>query len=62
MTAVNKKSVLISFRCSIEAYEKILEALQSPANRDSGVSSYCRNVVERHAFRHSSRKYRWSEV
>jgi hypothetical protein len=49
---------MVSFRLSNEAYAKILKALEWPSNSNSGVPDYCKQVVERHAFRHDKRKYR----
>jgi len=57
-SAVNSKSHMVSFRLSLEAYNKIQKALECPSNGNSSVSDYCKQVVERHAFRHDKRKYK----
>lgn len=58
MSSNNSKSHMVSFRLSNEAYSQIEKALNSPTNANSSVSDYCKQTVERHAFRHSARKYR----
>lgn len=58
MSGTSSKSRIISFRLSNEAYAKILLALEHPTNQNTSVSDYCKQVVERHAFRHDKRKYR----
>ena len=58
MSRVSSKSHMVSFRLSNIAYDKIMVALDSPANPNSSVGDYCKQVVERHAFRHDKRKYR----
>jgi len=55
---LQRKSRMVSFRMPEETYQKILKALNHPANSNTSVSDYCKQVVERHAFRHSTRKYR----
>ena len=60
MSGTSTKSRIISFRLSNEAYAKIRLALESPTNQNTSVSDYCKQVVERHAFRHDKRKYRRS--
>jgi len=52
------KSIMVSFRLSKEAYDKIMIALSHPTNSNTSLSDYCKKVVERHAFRHDKRKYR----
>jgi len=55
---VSSKSHMISFRLSNEAYAKIERALKSPANGNTSVGDYCKQVIERYAFRHDKRKYK----
>ena len=57
---INSKTHKISFRLSNEAYAKIERALESPRNQNISVNDYCKQVIERHAFRHGTRKYRRS--
>lgn len=52
------KTVMVSFRLSVEAVAMIKRALDHPANGNSSVGDYCKQVVERHAFRHSTRRYK----
>lgn len=54
----SSKSHMVSFRLSNEAYAKIRAALETPRNQNTSVGDYCKQVVERHAFRHDKRKYR----
>jgi len=49
---------MVSFRLSNEALAKIKGALENQRNNNTSVSDYCKQVVERHAFRHDKRKYR----
>ncbi|KKN44519.1 hypothetical protein LCGC14_0691990 [marine sediment metagenome] len=58
MPNVSSKSRIISFRLSNEALDKIEKALKSPANQNTSVSDYCKQVVERHAFRHDKRRFK----
>ena len=58
MGRTSSKSRHVTFRLSNVAYDKILKALECPANPNSSVGDYCKSVVERHAFRHDKRKYR----
>lgn len=58
MSGTSSKSHMVSFRLSNEAYAKIKRALECPANNNSSVGDYCKQVIERHAFRHDKRKYR----
>jgi len=58
MSNVSSKSHMVSFRLSNEAYAKIKVALEYPANNNYSVGDYCKQVIERHAFRHDKRKYR----
>ena len=62
MPGTSSKSRHISFRLSNEALGKIEQALKSPANWNTSVGDYCKQVVERHAFRHDKRRYKQSEV
>ena len=57
-SAINSKSHMVSFRLSLDAYNKIQKALECPSNGNSSISDYCKQVVERHAFRHDKRKYK----
>lgn len=57
MPVSNSKSHMVSFRLLNEAYDKILIALAHQSNNNSSVGDYCKQVVERHAFRHDKRKY-----
>ncbi len=57
MDGGNSKSHMVSFRLSNEAYTKIKIALEHPSNGNTSVGDYCKQVIERHAFRHSTRKY-----
>lgn len=58
MSGASSKSHMVSFRLSIKVYNKILEALETPSNSNTSVGNYCKQVIERYAFRHSTRKYR----
>lgn len=58
MNGVNSRTHMVSFRLSNEAYSKILKALETPANGNTSVGDYCKQAIERYAFRHSTRKYR----
>ena len=58
MSGTSRKSQMVSFRLSLDALAKINKALSYPANDNSSVSDYCKQVVERHAFRHDKRKYK----
>jgi len=58
MPGTSSKSRIVSFRLSNEAYAKILKALECPVNPNTSVSDYCKQTIERHAFRHDKRKYR----
>lgn len=58
MSNVSSKSHMISFRLSNEAYAKIKSALEYPANGNTSVGDYCKQVIERYAFRHDKRKYK----
>jgi len=55
---INSKTHKVSFRLSNEAYAKIEKALEWPSNGNLSVPDYCKQVVERHAFRHDKRKYK----
>ncbi len=57
MSKVSSKSYMVSFRLSNEAHAKIKTALDHPANPNTSVGAYCKQVIERYAFRHSTRKY-----
>lgn len=58
MPGVSSKSRHVSFRLSNEAYAKIKRALEYPTNPNTSISDYCKQVIERHAFRHDKRKFR----
>ncbi len=58
MRNVSSKSHMVSFRLSNEAYAKIKKALNYPANGNSSVGDYCKQVIERYAFRHDKRRYK----
>jgi len=58
MSGTSRKSHIVSFRLSNEALAKIQVALETPRNPNTSVGDYCKQVVERHAFRHDKRKYR----
>lgn len=58
MSNVSSKSHMVSFRLSNEAYAKIKVALEYPANGNTSVGDYCKQVIERYAFRHDKRKYK----
>ena len=58
MSNVSSKSQMVSFRLSNEAYAKIERALECPANGNTSVGDYCKQVIERYAFRHDKRKYK----
>ena len=49
---------MVSFRLPNDAYNAIHKALDFPTNNNTSVSDYCKKVIERHVFRHSTRKYR----
>lgn len=55
MPNTSTKSKMISFRLKNETREKIEKALNSPINHNTSVSDYCREVVERYAFRHDKK-------
>ena len=55
MPNTSTKSKMISFRLKNETREKINKALNSPINHNTSVSDYCREVVERYAFRHDKK-------
>lgn len=58
MSGISSKSHIVSLRLSNEAYDKILVALNYPANGNTSVGDYCKQVIERYAFRHDKRKFR----
>ena len=58
MGNTSSRTHMVSFRLTNEAYNKILVALETPSNGNTSVGDYCKQVIERHAFRHSTRKYR----
>lgn len=61
MSGKSNKSCMVSFRLSKEAHDKITATINNPnnvRNQYHSVSAYCKAVVERHAFRHSARKFR----
>ena len=55
---MSSKTQVVSFRLSNEAMAKIEKAILSSRNGDVSVGDYCKNVIERHAFRHGKRKYK----
>ncbi|KKM05681.1 hypothetical protein LCGC14_1751680 [marine sediment metagenome] len=61
MPGTSSKSRHISFRLSNEVLAKIEQALKSSANQNTSVGDYCKQVVERHAFRHDKRRYKLEE-
>jgi len=61
MSGTSSKSLIVSFRLSNEAQAKIQRALESQNNNNTSISDYCKQVIERHAFRHDKRKYRGSK-
>ena len=54
----NSKSNMVSFRLSNATYAKIERALKWPSNGNTSVGDYCKQVIERYAFRHDKRKYK----
>lgn len=58
MPGISSRSHMVSFRLSNAAYDKIRAALSHPSNGNTSVSDYCKQVIERHAFRHDERRYR----
>ena len=58
MSGTSSKSQVVTIRLSNEAYAKIERALEYPANGNTSVGDYCKQVIERHAFRHDKRKFR----
>lgn len=58
MPGKSNRSQMVSFRLSNEAIDKIKIALMHPANGNTSVGDYCKQVIERHAFRHDKRKFR----
>lgn len=56
MSNVSTKTTMISFRLKNETREKIELALKSYKNHNTSVSDYCREVIERYAFRHEVKK------
>lgn len=58
MSGTSGKSRMISFRLSNDALVKIEKVLKHQSNNNTSVGDYCKQVVERHAFRHDKRKYR----
>ncbi len=57
-TNVNSESHWISLRLPNAVYDKIMRALENPANNNISIRDYCQNCIERFAFRHSTRRYR----
>ncbi len=58
MSKTSNKSHHVTFRLSNEAYAKIEVALNHQANGNSSVGDYCKQVIERYAFRHDKRKFK----
>ena len=59
MSGTSSKAQRVNFWLSNEAYDKILKALEHPANcNENSVGKYCKAVIERHAFRHDKRRYK----
>ena len=58
MHGTSDKTKIVSFRLPNEVYAKIIRALNTPTNRNLSVADYCKQVVSRHAFRHSRCKFR----
>jgi predicted DNA-binding protein len=56
MPNTSTKSRMVSFRLKNEVREKIENALNSPLNHNTSVSDYCKEVIERYAFRHMKNK------
>jgi len=52
MSGTSSKTLMVSFRLSNKAHTKILKALASPRNGNTSVSDYCKQIIERYAFRH----------
>ena len=52
------RTVIVSFRLSVEDLTLIRRAMRSPLNRNTSVSDYCKTVVHRHVNRHGSMTYR----
>lgn len=52
MPNTSTKSTMISFRLRNETREKIEVALKSQMNHNTSVADYCKDVIERYAWRH----------
>jgi len=52
MPGKSTKTKVITFRLSNEVYAKINHALNTPRNRNSSISDYCKSVVTHWVFRH----------
>jgi hypothetical protein len=53
MSNGSTKSTMVSFRLRNETRDKILLAINSQLNHNTSVSDYCKEVIERYAWRHS---------
>ena len=58
MSGTSRKTRIVTIRLSNEAWDKIQKALEWPSCNAASVGEYCKQVMERHVFRHSKRKYR----
>ncbi len=47
MHGASNKTKVVSFRLSIDDYNKIEKFLQSPNNPNTSVPDYCKTVIER---------------
>ena len=54
MSGKSSKTQVFSIRLRNETVEKIKQALKSPNNKDTSVNDYCKNVIERYAWRHDN--------
>jgi hypothetical protein len=52
MQKSSTKSTIVAFRLKNDCRDKIEQALKCPTNHNTSVSDYCREVIERYAFRH----------
>ena len=49
------KTRMVSFRMSVVCYEKIEKALKTYNNHNTSVADYCKENIERYAFRHQKK-------
>lgn len=60
MPGTSTKSRKVTIRLPNEVYAKIEDAIKSHANKNTSVGDYCKENIERYAFRHDpSHKMKW---